>query len=199
MGLSPPPADEHRFAVVFVCTGNRARSPIAEALLRERARGAPVDVGSRGTSDVLDSPALPDALTAAAGLGVDLSGHRSRPLATGELAGVDLVVGFEPFHVAAAVVDGGARREVAFTLPELAELLGRLDPDRSEDVDVPERARRAVRRAHAERVGRPWPPTLSVEDPLGKGRDVFVRVAREIDAAVDQLVVAILGSSTPTQ
>ena len=42
---SPPRAPRHR--VLFVCTGNSARSPIAEALLRHRAGGR-VEVASAG-------------------------------------------------------------------------------------------------------------------------------------------------------
>jgi protein-tyrosine-phosphatase/DNA-binding transcriptional ArsR family regulator len=42
------PAGRPRAAVLFVCTGNSARSPIAAALLRHRA-GAGVEVASAGT------------------------------------------------------------------------------------------------------------------------------------------------------
>ena len=41
-------ADE--LQVVFVCTGNRFRSPLAAALFREATSGLPVDVRSMGTS-----------------------------------------------------------------------------------------------------------------------------------------------------
>lgn len=46
-----PPVDQQlssRIAVLFVCTGNSARSPIAEALLRHRSAGR-VDVTSAGS------------------------------------------------------------------------------------------------------------------------------------------------------
>ncbi|HEY2669180.1 MAG TPA: ArsR family transcriptional regulator [Rugosimonospora sp.] len=44
----PPPKRPRRITVLFVCTGNSARSPIAEALLRHHAPGR-VDVTSAGT------------------------------------------------------------------------------------------------------------------------------------------------------
>ncbi|WP_330837864.1 ArsR family transcriptional regulator [Actinophytocola sp.] len=45
---SAAPASGGRIAVLFVCTGNSARSPIAEALLRHHSRGR-VRVASAGT------------------------------------------------------------------------------------------------------------------------------------------------------
>jgi protein-tyrosine-phosphatase/DNA-binding transcriptional ArsR family regulator len=44
----PAPPARRRFAVLFVCTGNTARSPMAEALLRHHSGGR-VDVTSAGT------------------------------------------------------------------------------------------------------------------------------------------------------
>ena len=39
---------EREFEVVFVCTGNRFRSPLAESLLRAATEGLPVRVRSLG-------------------------------------------------------------------------------------------------------------------------------------------------------
>jgi protein-tyrosine phosphatase len=113
------------FDVVFVCTGNRARSPLAAAFLARFVESRAVSVGSRGTLDVGSSPALPEALAAGAARGVDLSEHRASTFGRGEFATSDLVVGFEPFHLSAAVVDGGAALDRSFTIVELVEILER--------------------------------------------------------------------------
>ena len=69
--------------IVFVCSGNRIRSPIAEALFQDaiRSRGL---VGIKGISAGLHAipgnPAHPWALTASEELGVSLTGHRARSL-----------------------------------------------------------------------------------------------------------------------
>ncbi len=90
-------------SVLFVCTGNTCRSPLAEAFTRRgaRLRGLELTVASAGTFAVEGTPATGHALRAAARRGADLSTHRSRPLGAENLAGMDLVVGMSPSHVQA--------------------------------------------------------------------------------------------------
>jgi protein-tyrosine phosphatase len=82
--------------IVFVCTGNTCRSPLAEALfktlLAERLGCRPEEladygflVRSAGLAAYKGCPATPEAVEAARELGADLSEHRSQPL-TGKLA-----------------------------------------------------------------------------------------------------------------
>jgi protein-tyrosine-phosphatase/DNA-binding transcriptional ArsR family regulator len=71
-----PVPSGRRIAVLFVCTGNSARSPIAEALLHRRSDGK-VAVTSAGTrpKSALD----PDALRVLReGFGIDVAGRRPR-------------------------------------------------------------------------------------------------------------------------
>jgi protein-tyrosine phosphatase len=115
------------FDVVFVCTGNQFRSPLAEAVFARETDGRPVHVSSCGTSAIEGSAAFAEALELVGELSVDLSHHRSRRLH--DLAGADLVIGFEHTHVERAVVDGNAARERSFTLPQAVELLESSRPE----------------------------------------------------------------------
>jgi protein-tyrosine phosphatase len=82
--------------IVFVCTGNTCRSPLAEGLCKKLLAdrlGCAVEelprrgflVLSAGTSAMMGGPAAEEAVAAAEALGADLRGHRSRPL-TADLA-----------------------------------------------------------------------------------------------------------------
>jgi protein-tyrosine-phosphatase len=71
-----PVGSRNQTKVLFVCTGNGARSQIAEALLRARA-GDRVDVASAGSHP---KPVHPNAIKVLAELGIDISGSRSKPI-----------------------------------------------------------------------------------------------------------------------
>jgi arsenate reductase (thioredoxin) len=60
--------------VLVLCTGNSARSQMAEGLLRHDG-GAAFEVASAGTKP---SHVRPEAIAAMAELGIDISGHRSK-------------------------------------------------------------------------------------------------------------------------
>jgi protein-tyrosine phosphatase len=79
--------------VLFICTGNTCRSPMAEALFRHRC-GDRLDWSccSAGLYAAAGSPASAHAVEAMAELGIDLSGHRSRPLQAEQLKEAEMVV-----------------------------------------------------------------------------------------------------------
>jgi len=69
-------------SILFVCTGNTCRSPMAEAIARTvlKPEGGDVVLGSAGVMAGVGMPATPEAVEAAEAMGGDLSEHRSRPL-----------------------------------------------------------------------------------------------------------------------
>jgi L-threonylcarbamoyladenylate synthase len=98
--------------IVFLCTGNTCRSPLAEALCKSRlaqrlgcavaelpARG--FFILSAGLSAYPGGAAAPEAVAVAQSQGADLSAHRSRPLTPDLVAAADYLVPMTRGHVQA--------------------------------------------------------------------------------------------------
>lgn len=181
---------------MFICSGNRARSPLAEALFRRHAGPVSIEVASYGTLDAGSRKPLRSILEIAPSLGVDLSGHRSRPILDHALADADLVVGFEPHHLKKAVDLGGARPERTFMLLELPGLLKAVEGiDIPEEITVLDRARWIVTAMSRQRAAIPALPARSLADPFGEPSHVLAEVARIIDVVTASLAVELFPST----
>lgn len=99
--------------LLFVCTGNTCRSPLAEAIARHAIaeRGiVEITVGSAGISAWDGSPASDGSLLVAMEHGIDLSDHRARLLTAELVEASDLVLTMGPAHVERVGELGGASR-----------------------------------------------------------------------------------------
>jgi protein-tyrosine phosphatase len=180
------PSDE--FDVVVICSGNRFRSPLAEAVLRSKTDGLPVRVRSFGTLDLPPGHPLPQALELAPGYGLDLMDHRSHPLAGNDLSEADLVIGFEQVHLAMAVLGASAQPERTFLITDLVAALDDTEPPHEDG--VVERARVAVRLADAARTtGSPQ----EIADPLGGTASGYRKTADEVYRLTSRLAERLFG------
>jgi len=98
--------------VLFVCTGNTCRSPVAAALLRSHLAERGLSVASAGTHAFPGAAASDGSREAAREVGLNLSGHRSRGLEDVCWSRVLLVVAMTQRH-AAAVREFFDNRDVA--------------------------------------------------------------------------------------
>jgi protein-tyrosine phosphatase len=76
---------------LLVCFGNTCRSPVAAAMLQARL-GDRWEVISAGTNAAAGQPVVEMTRVAAAERGIDLSGHRSRPLTVEDVRDAAIVV-----------------------------------------------------------------------------------------------------------
>jgi protein-tyrosine-phosphatase len=104
--------------LLFICTGNTCRSPLAEGIARHQIAERQlldVSVGSAGTSAWPDAPASDGALLTALEHGVDLGDHRARQLSPELVAAADLLLTMGPHHLDRAEALGGAGRSHLLT------------------------------------------------------------------------------------
>ena len=76
--------------ILFVCTGNTCRSPMAAAMARKMG----LQAESAGLSAFPGMPATPQALRAAQRHGGDLAGHRARMVDAEMVKRADAVIAF---------------------------------------------------------------------------------------------------------
>jgi protein-tyrosine phosphatase len=96
-------------SILFVCTANQFRSPIAAACFSQRLSASATSgtwkVTSAGTWAASNLPAHPQALRSAAKLGLDLSNHLTAEVNYGLLKDNDLIVVMEKQHKEALEIE----------------------------------------------------------------------------------------------
>jgi protein-tyrosine phosphatase len=91
------------FNILFVCSGNSCRSPIAEGLMKTKLTNEfreRVTVDSAGTLGLDGNPATDFAIHVASELGADISQHRSRGISEELVKDADIIFAMTPEHQA---------------------------------------------------------------------------------------------------
>jgi len=155
--------------ILFICTGNICRSPLAEGILkvllenkeRPNLSRSNIDVSSAGTAAYFQSGATGEAIEVARGYGVDLSLHRSRLLNKKMTEDADLILTMEFKH----------KEIVRRMVPEVAGKIFLLkEYVNTGDVELKDE----------------W--ELEITDPIGLGFPAYEKCAEEILQALKKLI-----------
>lgn len=177
-------------SVTFVCDQNRARSPLAAAMLTAElvhrfATG--VEVGSAGLYAHPDLPVMPEVAEAAELLGLDVSARRSRPLDDRITAGSDLIVTMT--RVQADLI-GGRHAGIVTRLFVLGELAGLIATDGPLPSDLPLHVR--LKTLHARHPLRGTRSADDVPDPIGHGPDALAATVTRLTELVRTMATGVM-------
>jgi len=121
--------------ILFICTGNVCRSPMAEALFRRAVNGrGEFRVLSAGLGAMDGQPPTPHSVRAMRELGVDIAAQRSRMLTAELVRSADLILGMTHSHVDTVALLYPAAAEKTFLLREFDETLETYEKDISDPI-----------------------------------------------------------------
>jgi len=159
-----------KFRVLFVCTGNTCRSPMAEGILRKILEDRGIDnieVSSAGISAEEGYPAARNAVIVSRDWGIDLTSHISRQVSEEMINSSDLILAMSSEHYDKLKQFPSADEKV-FLLKGF--------PKRPNDMNME-----------------------TVDDPIGESLQVYSRVFLELDEIIRKILPKIIELSKKPQ
>jgi protein-tyrosine phosphatase len=112
-------------SILFVCTANRFRSPLAAAFLRRNLKADENaelwNISSAGTWATPGLPVVPGLVEEGQKYGIDLAGHRSQRVTRTLLSKFDLIVVMQAGHKEALLTEHPGLQNRVYLLSEVAE------------------------------------------------------------------------------
>ncbi|SNR77655.1 hypothetical protein [Blastococcus mobilis] len=192
--------------LLFVCTGNICRSPLAERLAYSwasqslGATTAAVRIASAGTDALDGKPMDKRSAAALAALGGEPGGFVAQTFVPQMATEADLVLTMTRSQRRKVLAVAPRALRHTFTLPEAADLLRSADLRGVTDLPLRNRARELAARLNAGRARRMSVEADDVFDPIGESggvhKQVAARIARKLRPLADVLFVDESASHT---
>lgn len=153
---------KRKFKIVFVCTGNICRSPMAEGLLRAKLPEhlkSKVIIESAGTMDIEGSLASSEAVQVMQDKGIDISYHRSQGVSHEVIQDADIIFALAGDH----------RSYLESVFPQVRDnvfLLKTFDLDHKK-----------------KRAG-----SISISDPIGGTIETYIKCSDAIEKEIDRFL-----------
>jgi|1186.fasta_scaffold133675_1 protein-tyrosine phosphatase len=187
-----------RMRILFVCTGNMCRSPLAERLTsawvdqRLGTSANAVRLDSAGTDAHEGRPMDGRSAQALAELGGDATGFTSRLLARGEAEHADLVLTMSRRHRHTLLKHAPRALRRTFTLPEAASLFEMVETRGIESLPLTDRAQELSLRLNEARARRRTSREDDIPDPVGRPLAEHRQVGAQIAACLEPLMDVLL-------
>ena len=121
--------------ILFLCTGNVCRSPMAEGLFRHATQGrGEFRILSAGLGAMDGQPPTPHSVAAMREIGIDISHQESSALTTEMVRSADLILGMTHSHVDTVMLLYPSATEKTFLLREFDDTLEPYEKDISDPI-----------------------------------------------------------------
>ncbi|MFM7508117.1 MAG: hypothetical protein ACKO5A_01025 [Actinomycetota bacterium] len=178
--------------LLFICTANQCRSPMAEALATSWVEQHSVTAGIASAGLLPGDVAVhPGSVLALRRRGIDISAHRSRQLTPDLVNWANLVITMERTHLMSLAEFSPTVIDRAFPLRELDALATLIGPRRADETVLAWSTRASAARLPGAVLH--YGTDDDVADPMGKGSRAFRRTAEELDVLINR----VLGSVFP--
>lgn len=164
--------------VLFICTGNICRSPIAERLLAAHSakyKQSSLTVSSAGTRALIGHPVHREAAAVLQALGGDASDFCARQLTERLARDADLILTMTRAHRDSVLELAPTLLRRTFTFTEAARLVSEYGADRVSEL--------ATNRTYVDPLKCP-----DIADPVGQNAEFFKSIGAEIDNLVSQIL-----------